>query len=93
MSLALWDWLIIAGYFVLSAGIGLAYARRAGQRDQRQGGLGAQPPALGLAPRDQGDLRTGEGLPVSLHGRGVGCHPGRGEGSCPGWQDPSLRSG
>jgi SSS family solute:Na+ symporter len=31
MNLAPLDWLIIAAYFVLSAGIGLAYARRAGQ--------------------------------------------------------------
>jgi Na+/proline symporter len=31
MQLSLIDWLIIAGYFLLSAGIGLAYARRAGR--------------------------------------------------------------
>ncbi len=31
MNLAWVDWLIIAGYFVLSAAVGLAYTRRAGQ--------------------------------------------------------------
>jgi SSS family solute:Na+ symporter len=31
MTLNLWDWLIIALYFVASAAIGLAYTRRAGQ--------------------------------------------------------------
>lgn len=31
MNLAVVDWLIIAGYYVLPAGIGLAYTRRAGQ--------------------------------------------------------------
>jgi SSS family solute:Na+ symporter len=31
MTLALWDWVIIAAYFVASAAIGLAYTRKAGQ--------------------------------------------------------------
>ena len=31
MTLALSDWLIIALYFVVSAAIGLAYTRKAGQ--------------------------------------------------------------
>lgn len=31
MNLALWDWLIVLGYFVVSAGIGLAFAKRAGK--------------------------------------------------------------
>ncbi|CAN5713605.1 Na+:solute symporter [soil metagenome] len=31
MTLALGDWLVIAGYFVLAAGIGLAFARRGGR--------------------------------------------------------------
>ena len=42
------------------------------QRHQRQGGLDAQPAALGLPAEHQGDARPAQGLPLPVHGGGVG---------------------
>ena len=38
---------------------------------ERQGGLEAEPRAVGEPPRDQGDLLAADGLQVSVHGRRV----------------------
>ena len=48
-----------------------AVRRRSGQRHERQGGLGAQPPALGFAAGHQTDIRAAYGLSLPVHGRGV----------------------
>ena len=45
-----------------------ALRRRAGQRHQRQGRVGAEPAALGVAAVGQGDIRTGHRLPLPAHG-------------------------
>ena len=48
-----------------------AVRRRAGERHQRQGRIDPQPAALGLAAKREGDARTAQGLPLSVHGGGV----------------------
>src|SRR5690606_26000001 len=46
---------------------------REGERDERQGGFGPQPPPLGLAACDQGDLRPADRLQVPVPGGGLRC--------------------